>query len=74
MMKNSGIKEEAGVGSINEFGLQNSVDSFEQEGGDQIEGHSLEADDTNSLERNNIGAGFKQLAAVKLPGEDDQNV
>jgi len=34
MMKNSGIKEEAGVGSINEFGLQNSVDSFEQEGGD----------------------------------------
>ena len=56
---------------INEFGsngLQNSIDSFEQEGGDKIEGHSVEADDANSMDRND-NTGFRQLGTVKIPEE-----
>lgn len=39
MVKRSAIKQEANAGPINEFAsLQNGGDSFEQEGGDPIDG------------------------------------
>jgi hypothetical protein len=46
MIKKSAIKQEADIGRINEFAsLQNAGESFEQEGGDPIDGQSAGIND-----------------------------